>query len=61
MDGCGMRIAEKKASGYDVAVDLLVELCEVTDPADFALRLEQLRQEHGRKPSFIERLRNTGL
>jgi hypothetical protein len=33
------RIAEKKPSGYDVAVDLLVDLREVCDPAVFASRL----------------------
>jgi predicted alpha/beta-hydrolase family hydrolase len=55
------RVAEKKPPGYDVAVNLLVDLHEVTDPADFACRLEQLRHEHGRKPSLIERLVRAGL
>jgi hypothetical protein len=55
------RIAEKKPSGYDVAVDLLVDLREVCDPTEFACRLESLRREHGRKVTFIQRLGHTGL
>ncbi len=55
------RIAEKKPSGYDVAVDLLVDLREVTDPAVFGRRLESLRREHGRKVTFVERLGHAGL
>jgi hypothetical protein len=55
------RIAEKKPSGYDVAVDLLVDLREVCDPAVFASRLEALRREHGRKVSFVERLEHAEL
>jgi hypothetical protein len=55
------RIAEKKPSGYDVAVDLRVDLREVCDPAVFASRLEALRREHGRKVTFVERLAHAGL
>jgi hypothetical protein len=55
------RIAEKKPSGYDVAVDLLVDLRDVTDPTEFARRLESLRREHGRKVTFVERLGHAGL
>ena len=55
------RIAEKKPSGYDVAVDLLVDLREVCDPTVFASRLEALRREHGRKVTFVERLGHAGL
>lgn len=55
------RIAEKKPSGYDVAVDLLVDLREVSDPDDFASRLETLRREHARKVAFVERLGHAGL
>ena len=55
------RIAEKKPSGYDVAVDLLVDLREVCDPAVFASRLDALRREHGRKVTFVERLAHAGL
>jgi hypothetical protein len=55
------RIAEKRASDYDVAAALLVDLREVTAPADFSRRIEQLRHEHTRKPAFLERLTNAGL
>lgn len=55
------RIGEKKSSGYDVAVDLLVDLREVTDPAEFTRRIEALRREHGRKVTFVERLGHAGL
>ncbi|WP_219419123.1 hypothetical protein [Pseudonocardia nigra] len=55
------RIAEKNSSGYDVAVDLLVDLREVCDPAVFASRLKYLRREHGRKVTFVERLGHAGL
>ena len=55
------RIAEKKPSGYDVAVDLLVDLRDVTDPTEFAGRLDTLRREHGRKVTFLEKLGNAGL
>ena len=55
------RIAEKRPSGYDVAVDLLVDLREVTGAAEFARRLEALRHEHGRKVTFVERLGHAGL
>lgn len=55
------RIAEKKPAGYDIAVDLLVDLREVTDPTEFARRLESLRREHARKVTFVERLGPAGL
>lgn len=55
------RIAEKKPSGYDVAVDLLVDLREVCDPTVFASRMEALRREHGRKVTLVERLEHAGL
>jgi hypothetical protein len=55
------RIAEKRPSGYNVAVDLLVDLREVSDPTEFASRLERLRREHGRKVTFVERLGHAGL
>ena len=55
------RIAEKNPSGYDIAVDLLVDLREVTDAAEFARRLESLRREHARKVTFVERLGHAGL
>lgn len=55
------RIAEKKPSGYDIAVDLLVDLRDVSDPDVFAARLSGLRREHGRKVTFVERLGHAGL
>jgi len=55
------RIAGKKPSGYDIAVDLLVDLREVTGAGEFARRLESLRREHGRKVTFVERLGHAGL
>ncbi len=55
------RIAEKAPSGYDAAVNLLVDLQDVCDPTDFADRLEALRREHGRKVTFVERLGHAGL
>lgn len=55
------RIAEKTPSGYDVAVGLLTELCEVTDPAVFVERVRALRVTHARKVSFVDRLDRAGL
>lgn len=55
------RIAERKPVGYDAAVELLVDLSEVADLVEFARRLDQLRQEHGRKPAFIAGLAHAGL
>jgi len=55
------RMAEKKPSGYNVAVDLLVDLRDVTDPDEFTRRLESLRHEHGRKVTFVERRGHAGL
>jgi hypothetical protein len=55
------RIAEKKPAGYDAAVELLVDLQEVTGKAEFARRVEVLRAEHRRKPGLIGRLATAGL
>jgi hypothetical protein len=55
------RIAKKKPRVYDVAVDLLVDLRDVTNPEEFTRRLESLRREHGRKVTFVERLGHAGL
>jgi hypothetical protein len=55
------RIAEKTPSGYDIAVNLLVDLQEVCDSAVLASRVESLRREHGRKVTFIQRLSNVRL
>ncbi|MCY7340833.1 MAG: hypothetical protein LH603_02955 [Pseudonocardia sp.] len=56
-----LRIAEKKPSGCDIAVDLLVDLREVCDPVEFASRLDWLRRKHGRKVTFVELLGHAGL
>jgi hypothetical protein len=56
-----MRIAEKKPVGYDVAVELLVDLCEVTGDVEFDRRIAALKEEHCRKPAFLQRLAAAGL
>src|SRR5205814_8945839 len=53
-------IASKKPKEYDAAVELLTDLKALADrdqdaPA-FTKRVRQLRQEHARKPSVIDRL-----
>ncbi|MGH7750279.1 MAG: hypothetical protein ACREQ5_36740, partial [Candidatus Dormibacteria bacterium] len=50
------RIAEKKSCGYDAAVELLVDLREVTDAVEVTRRLDQ-----SGKPPFIRRLVSAGL
>jgi hypothetical protein len=50
------RIAEKKPYAYDAAVGLLVDLQEVTEQAEFARRIGELKAEHQRKPALMERL-----
>jgi hypothetical protein len=55
------RIAEKKPTSYEAAVDLLGDLQEVTGKEEFARRIEALRDEHRRKPAFVERLVAAGL
>ncbi|MBP2371870.1 hypothetical protein [Pseudonocardia parietis] len=57
----GDHVAARKPSDYDAAVELLVDLEEVTDPAVFTERLKTLRREHARKTSFVERLDRAGL
>lgn len=52
--------AEKKAKSYDKAVELLIDLRDLASRGgsyDFSLRLENLRERHSSKSSFIERLR----
>lgn len=56
-----MRIAEKKPVGYDVAVELLVDLREVTGDGAFDRRIAELKEEHRRKPAFLQRLAAAGL
>ncbi|WP_246633368.1 hypothetical protein [Pseudonocardia nigra] len=48
-------IATRKPAEYDQAVDLLSDLRDVTDPEEFGRRIRELRAEHGRKPSLMER------
>ena len=58
-------ISTKQPKSYDSAVELLVDLRDLaarkgkTD--EFRTRLDAIRMAHARKPSFIERLRKTGL
>ncbi len=59
-DRVATRIAEKKPAGYDAAVELLVDLQEMTGKVEFA-RVEALRAEHRRKPGLIGRLAAAGL
>lgn len=60
-DRVATRLGEKKPAGYDAAVELLVDLLEVTGKAEFARRVEALRDEHRRKPGLIGRLADAGL
>lgn len=55
------RIAEKRPAGYDAAVELLMDLHEVTATAEFARKVEELRVEHRRKPGLVGRLDAAGL
>jgi hypothetical protein len=58
-------IDTKRPRDYDDAVKLLVDLRAIGEregqPEHFARRLAQLRGQHQRKPSFIQRLDNAGL
>lgn len=61
----GALIATRAPSAYDEAVQLLRDLRAVVAQAGRAAeargRIERLRDEHARKPSFVERLRRAGL
>lgn len=53
-------VSEKKAKSYDKAVELLTDLYELAlqkDPTDFLQKLNDLKQRHSTKSSFIERVR----
>ena len=54
-------IERRNASGYETATGLLVDLeviaTEQGTDADFARRLESIRERHARKSKFIERLK----
>jgi hypothetical protein len=57
-------VATKQPKNYDQAVKILVDLRDLAargKSGDFGLRIETLRQAQAKKPSFIERLRKTGL
>ncbi|MDG4803240.1 hypothetical protein [Micromonospora sp. WMMD980] len=58
-------IATKKPREYDTAVQLLVDLRELSerdgDSSSFQHRLAQLRAAHARKPSLLERLNLASL
>jgi hypothetical protein len=56
-----MRVAEKRLVGYDIAVALLADLQEVTGDAEFNRRIAELKEEHRRKPAFLQRLAAAGL
>lgn len=55
------RIAENKPVGYDAAIDLLVDLRDVTGETEFSRRVEALRVEHWRKPGLTGRRAAPGL
>ncbi|MEU7757619.1 hypothetical protein [Micromonospora aurantiaca (nom. illeg.)] len=58
-------IATKKPREYDTAVQLLVDLRELSerdgDSSSFQHRLAELRAAHARKPSLLERLNLAGF
>jgi hypothetical protein len=54
-------IETKKPAEYDLAVDLLEDLQEVAEPAEFARRASELRVRHARKPSLMDRFDRAGL
>ncbi|WP_432956516.1 hypothetical protein [Micromonospora haikouensis] len=58
-------IATKKPREYDTAVQLLVDLRELSerdgDSSSYRHRLAELRAAHARKPSLLERLNLAGL
>ncbi|MDG4790458.1 hypothetical protein O7626_31855 [Micromonospora sp. WMMD1102] len=53
-------ISAKKTSGYDAAVAILEDLYALSErdgwTDEFARRLDALRSEHARKPSFVQRV-----
>ena len=58
-------IATKKPAAYDEAVRLLGDLKDLAARsgriAEVQSRIQRIREEHSRKPSFIERLQRAGL
>jgi len=54
-------IETKKPAEYDRAVDLLEDLQEVAERAEFARRVAELRVRHTRRPSLMDRFDRAGL
>jgi uncharacterized Zn finger protein len=58
-------IATKKPADYDEAVRLLGDLKDLGARsgriAEVQSRIQRIREEHAKKPSFIERLQRAGL
>jgi hypothetical protein len=54
-------IETKKPAEYDRAVDLLTDLQDVVEPAEFEPRVAELRVRHARKSSLMDRFDRAGL
>jgi hypothetical protein len=54
-------IETKKPAEYDRAVELLDDLQDVVEPAEFVRRVAELRVRHVRKPSLMDRFDRAGL
>ena len=54
-------VATKKPTEYDRTVALLVDLREACSEEEFDRRIRELRDEHRRKPSLMDRLDLAGL
>jgi hypothetical protein len=54
-------VATKKPAEYDRTVDLLVDLRDACPEKEFRRRISELRDEHRRKPSLLDRLDRAGL
>lgn len=54
-------VATKKPAGYDRTVELLVDLRDACPGEEFRRRIGELRDEHRRKPSLMDRLDRAGL
>ena len=64
-DQVDMLVAFKRPKAYDEAIRLLADLRELgvrdgREP-EVAERIRALREEHARKPSFVDRLEKAGL
>lgn len=54
-------VATKKPAEYDRTVDILVDLRDACPEGEFRRRIGELRDEHRRKPSLMDRLDQAGL